>query len=506
MIKIKSYILSAVIILILGLSPLTTFAAEGDSGYEGGISTGEAIDKKYDYQEVIFVTGKPIVVKGYLTIKKTQKDTTETWTYTYTNLKNETEKVTLNRTISYNVILTSKSNGQIQKQMTLKGTPSERIAVDNISYTLKKYSFSKSNIVDVKPHAQYFAGDFSGEKTYSIAGGTGTSNGTVIVSSTGKIFGYNQYWSNTESQTIEYIIEIEQNGKKWDGFAKEGISLTSTKKIYYEKNKPDEISFEGGYVQKQNNLSILQYESEFPEFDAKGAPTDYLIKSKDTLKYDTFPQVTRLVVPSLRQLKGHWAENDVKLLYSLEVFRDNSENFRTKDYMSRAEFAKAMILAGKLLTDEEITLADANAEGANESEEEVQVFEDVPLDHPYFTYVKEVYNRKIMDGINRRYFWPESTITRAQAVTLFIRSLGFEGRAPSPIAVTSFKDNDKIPAWARNSVYIAEKIGLVKGDTYGNMNPNNPMTKGEVAAMLNRFINYMREDIITDYRDNIILY
>lgn len=506
MIKIKSYILSAVIIFTLGAYPLTAFAAEGDSGYEGGISTGEAIDKKYDYQEVIFVTGKPIVVKGYLTIKKTQKDTTETWTYTYTNLKNETEKVTVNRTISYNVILTTKSNGQIQKQITLKGTPSERITVDNISYTLRKYSFSKSNIVDVKPLAQYFAGEFLGEKTYSIAGGTGTSDGTVTVTSTGKIFGYNQYWSNTESQTVDYLIENKQNNKNWSGTAKVGISLTSTKKIYYEENKPDEISFEGGFVQKQNNLSILQYESEFPEFDSKGAPTDYLIKSKDTLKYDTYPQVTRLVVPSLRQLKGHWAENDVKLLYSLEVFRDNSENFRAKDYMSRAEFAKAMILAGKLLTDEEITQADANAEGTNESEEEVQVFEDVPLDHPYFTYVKEVYNRKIMDGINRRYFWPESTVTRAQAVTLFIRSLGFEGRAPSPIAVTSFKDNDKIPAWARNSVYIAEKIGLVKGDTYGNMNPNNPMTKGEVAAMLNRFINYMREDIIRDYRENIILY
>lgn len=515
-IHVKNFILLIIFIIMMGLYPFTVLAAEGDCGYEGGISTGEAVDKKYQYQEVIFVTGKPIVVKGDLAIKKSLKADLETWTYTFTNLKNEDEGVTVNRTISYNVNIIRKSNGQIQKQVFLKGTPSERISVGNISYVLRKYSFSKSTIADVKPLARYFAGEFMGEKTYNITGGTGVSNGTVTVSSTGKVFGYNQYWSNTESQTIDYYIESKQGNTGWAGKAKAGIAQTTTKKLYYEENKPDEISFEGGYVQKQNNLSILQYESEFPEFDSKGNPTDYLIKTKDTLKYDTFPQVTRLVVPSLHHLRGHWAENDAKLLYSLEVFTDDPEDFRTSDYMSRAEFAKMMILAGKLLNDEEIAEAEAaiansvsksGSAGASQSKDaEIPVFNDVPLDYPYYLYVKEVYNRGIMSGINSKYFWPQSTITRAQAVTLFIRALGYEGRAPAPTAVTTFNDNDQIPSWARNSVYISQKIGLVKGDSYGNMNPNKPMTKAEVAVMLNRFINYLRQDIIKDYRENILLY
>ena len=507
-------LLQLIIFLLILVFPLNTLAAEGDCGYEGGISSGENPNgTDYDYQEVIFVTGKPVVVKGTVSIKKTQKNNLETWTYKYINLKNDVEKVTVNRTIAYNVTLTPKSIGQVQKQVSIKGTPTERITVDKISYTLKKYDFSKSTIQDVKPVAQYFAGEFMGEKTYNIAGGTGTANGTVTVTATGQLFGYNQYWSNTESQIIDYYIDNKQDKVKWARTAKVGIAMTTEKKLSYEKNKPTEISFEGGYVQKQNNLSVLQYESELPEFDSKGTPTDYLIKYKDTLKYDTFPQVTRLVVPNLRQLKGHWAENDVKLLYSLEVFKDDAENFKTNDFMSRAEFAKSIILAGKILTDDEIAQAEAKLLGNNDTtqnatniKDEVQIFDDVPLYYPYYTYIKEVYNRKIMDGINRKSFWPQNTITRAQAVTLFIRALGFESRAPSPVAVTSFKDNDDIPSWARNSIYVAEKIGIVKGDNFGNVMPNKPMTKGEVAVMLNRFINYMREDIIKDYRERVIQY
>lgn len=501
-------------ILILTLFPSGSLAAEGDCGYEGGISSGEAVAKEYDYQEMVFVTGKPIVVKGTVTVKKNIKNTSESWTYVYNNLKNTDEKVTLNRTVAYNVTVTQKSNGQVQKQVELKGIPYETIRVDNVTYSLdaRKCSFSKSTIVDVKSISQYFAGEFLSRKTYNIIGGTGTASGTVTVNADGKIYGYNQYWSNSEAQTVNYTIDITKGKTSWKAKANTAISMTVSKEMSYEENKPDEISFEGGYVERQNNVAILQYSGEFPELDANGMPTDYILKPRDTLKYDTLPKVSRLVVPSLRLLKGHWAEEDVKLLYSLEVFKDNPEEFKPNDYTSRAEFAKAIILAGKLLSEEEIALADANpltgntAGGAQAKKGEVQIFDDVPLDHPYFTYIKEVYNRKIMDGVSLKNFWPESTITRAQAVTLIIRALGFEGRAPGPTAVTSFSDNDDIPSWARNAVYVAEKIGLIKGDTYGNMNPNKPMTKGETAALLNRLINYMRKDIAKDYRENTILY
>ena len=43
-------------------------------GYEGGISSGRCGKTTYDYKEVTFVTGKPVVLEGTMTIKKSQRN------------------------------------------------------------------------------------------------------------------------------------------------------------------------------------------------------------------------------------------------------------------------------------------------------------------------------------------------------------------------------------------------------------------------------------------------
>jgi len=512
--KAKLYGIAVLFMIMVLNNPFQGWAAEGDCGYEGGISSGVAINKIYDYKEVVFVTGEPIVVEGNLTVKKTIKDTAESWTYSYASLKNDDETVVLNRTVAYDVVVNKKDGGQVQKQVSIKGTPKETIKVDKLTYTLKKYNFSKSTIIDEKPIAQYFAGEFMGDKTYSVTGGSSVD--TVKVTTKGQIYGYNQYWSNTEAQNVEYSIQGTTGGLDWSGTANMGISMTTSKKMTYEENKPDAISFEGGYVQTQNNVGLLQYTSELPEFDSKGKATDYIIKSQDSLNFDTSPQVTRLVAPTLRQIKGHWAEKDIMLAFALEIFKENASDFKPNDYMTRRDFARIMVMAGRLMTNDEVQTAQAAFDTAGSSNTKtktsasnsklVQVFDDVPLDYPFYAYIMKAYDKKIMGGLNPTMFGPQSTITRAQAVTLIIRALGFEDRAPGPTAVTSFKDNDAIPAWARSSAYIAEKLGFVRGDSYGNFNPNKNMTKAEIATLLNKFIDYMRQDIIKDYRDNAVMY
>jgi len=107
-------------------------------------------------------------------------------------------------------------------------------------------------------------------------------------------------------------------------------------------------------------------------------------------------------------------------------------------------------------------------------------------------------------GDNR--FAPNEYITKAEAVVVFIRALGFESLAPAPVAVTSFRDNDLIPEHARNAAYVAQKIGLIQSDNKGNMNPNKKLTKAEGAAMLKNLIKYLQEGIRKDYRDRLINY
>ncbi|HEX3028461.1 MAG TPA: hypothetical protein VHT34_03970 [Clostridia bacterium] len=53
---------------------MPVYAWEGDSGYAGGISSGQTPNNTtMDYREVVFLSGEPIVFKGNLTIKKSTK-------------------------------------------------------------------------------------------------------------------------------------------------------------------------------------------------------------------------------------------------------------------------------------------------------------------------------------------------------------------------------------------------------------------------------------------------
>lgn len=50
----------------------------------------------------------------------------------------------------------------------------------------------------------------------------------------------------------------------------------------------------------------------------------------------------------------------------------------------------------------------------------------------------------------------------------------------------AYKDENTIPAWAKSGVEYATQKGLMKGDAAGNFNPNAPITRAEVAVILER--------------------
>jgi N-acetylmuramoyl-L-alanine amidase len=118
----------------------------------------------------------------------------------------------------------------------------------------------------------------------------------------------------------------------------------------------------------------------------------------------------------------------------------------------------------------------------------------------------DVSQRNMMVGTSYNKFSPNDPLMLVDAVTTLIKALGLESLAPNPAPITTFRDNDKIPEYARKAVYVAVKIGLVTSDDKGNFNPKQKMTNAVTAQLLNSFINYMREGIRSDYKDNIINY
>jgi len=505
-----------ILVLITGILPLSTvFAREGDSGYEGGISSGYNAGKTVDYQEVCFISGEPIVLNGTLTITKQFKQNAITSTYKY-SLKNADKAATLSRTLVFNTTLSNKDNGQMVEDTALSKPPAETFKLGSTSYVLQSgqsgtSDFTRSSLVDPKPAINYYAGNLLGKKVYSI--GTNSAGGTVTVETTGNYYGYDQYWGSSEVEVLDLMIDSEKNinGKpdKWGGTARLTLSSTVTNQLKFYKNQPDQISFDGGYVQTQYNNSVLKYESTMPEFDSKGVSTDMMLNKSGSMEKETFPTQKRLLAVNISSIRGHWAEQDIDLMYSLEIFQGNNRDIKPDQYITKAEFALAIVQAAKEVPpDPAQNKKTPTATMGNNNKKTILVspFDDVSIDNKYFSSIKSAYDRGLLSGKGNNLFGPNDSITVAEAVTVFIRATGLEAMASSSDAVTTFRDNDLIPDYARNAAYVAQKIGLVQGDNKGNLNPGKKLTKAEAATMLGRLIVYLQDGIKNDYRDGILNY
>ena len=495
--------------LIICMHPTESFARQGDAGYEGGISSGDVAGKtSYEYQEVCFITGEPVVMKGTLIIKKQTKQDKITSTYTY-SLKNVDKSATLTRILSFTTAVTTKENGQIVEESSYTKAPSETIKFGSTAYILKSSEFTRSSLVDPKPAINYYAGNIWGKKVYQI--GTTASGGSITFETTGSFYGYDQYWGSAEVEILNYVFTGEKNNSgeidKWGGTASVSLSSNVTRQLKYYKNQPDEISFEGGYVETQYNNNVLEYTSRLPEFDSNGVSTDRMISKSDSLIIETFPVQKRLPSAVLSSVRGHWAEDNIRLMFGLEVFKGDGVGFRPDQYITRAEFTAAIVKAAKEVPSDP-ALATKIASRAQTSKKQVLIspFDDVSIDNIYFAQIDSAFKRGLINGKGKNLFGPNESLTVADALTIFIRALGLEALAPSPMAVTSFKDNDLIPASARNAAYVAARIGLIQGDDKGYLKPNEKLTKARAAAMINRLITYMQSGIRDEYRGNIINY
>lgn len=513
--KLMNFIL--LIVLLFSTMQIFTYARIGDSGYEGGISSGQAPNRTvFEYKEVVFITGEPIIFEGTLTITKNlrQDNTTGenilTSNYSY-RLSNTKNAATLNRTLSHSTILNEKEKSQTIEETSLNDGYSEVIRIGNEIYRLENYDYTKTNIKHSKPAVDYYAGNTWSRKTYKS--GNGTNRVTVTVDVTGDFYGYNQYWGTAETQILNYVIQSQNITNdytdEWGGTANVTLSSTTSQNIRYVENEPQTISFEGGFIQTQHNNSVLQYTVKLPEFDLEGISTDRLVETKESLQIETFPSSKRLLIPNLNHLRGHWAYKDIMALYSLEVFLDDAPKFNPQEVMTRAEFADAIIHAAREVPKDPTLVNPRTSRRINNNNDEDEItprFFDVTPEHKYYQSINSAFDREIISGRGDGRFHPEDYLTTADAITVIISSLGLEGLAPQEGAITTFRDNNQIPMYARNSVYTAQKIGLIIGDERGYLNPMEYITKGRASVIINKYIDYMREDLKKDYRERIINY
>ena len=172
---------------------------------------------------------------------------------------------------------------------------------------------------------------------------------------------------------------------------------------------------------------------------------------------------------------GHPYEDAINLLASRGMVSGYPDGtFRPNALLTRAEFVRLVLAAGVCADclsgadDPELLAAFGGAP-----------FPDVPPDSWYQLCVAMGKQMEIVEGYGDGLFRPGSSISRAEAVAVLLRSAGVPlvEAAPSPNAVD-------VPeyAWYFRDVLTALSVGLLRS-TFGFVYPEEAVTRGEFAAM-----------------------
>lgn len=110
---------------------------------------------------------------------------------------------------------------------------------------------------------------------------------------------------------------------------------------------------------------------------------------------------------------------------------------------------------------------------------EVTEFKDVANNYFAREAISSLAGKQIIMGFPNNLFKPEETVTRGQFAAMIARALEL------PKADVSFKDLSKNMA-LYDGISRAAKAGILKGDTKGYVNSSQPITRADVAVMVDR--------------------
>lgn len=437
------------------------------------------IENVSSYREVVFLSGRPVIMSG--TVRTTVRDRADQRTETYRfELSDPATGDTLSRNLSLRTSIEDTGNQLIER--TVVNTFRETVVIGGTTYDadLNTSEFTQSIVTQKKPAVDYFSGNMSFKKRFT------SGEESITVQMEGTTVGYAQAWGATETRTMDYHISSNSsNGVRGNYSVMSSHNIT--RDLEYIPNQPTQISFRGGYMISEKEESRIQY-----TYDINGR------RGNSSFSLGNNPTFERLYVPNLRDMGGHWAQESVTLLASLGAIEPQAMYFGPSLPMSRAEFAKAVAVASDIVEDMQTSTRRRTVEPA--------IFVDTEVENPNYRYIKTVATKGIMSGVGENRFEPNAHLTKAQAATILINALGFSGLAPTGSYMTGFRDDYAIPFWARDSVYLAREIGLASGTANNFFQPDKTLTRAEAAALLHNYIMYLTYEMREDYRERILNY
>ncbi|WP_167315579.1 S-layer homology domain-containing protein [Nostoc punctiforme] len=151
--------------------------------------------------------------------------------------------------------------------------------------------------------------------------------------------------------------------------------------------------------------------------------------------------------------------------------------FYPERLVSRAELASIMVKAFGLNKREAVNKANLT-------------IPDVPRSYWAFNDIQTVLKTDIMKGYRGNEFFPNQKVTKAEALAIFAQAYGvfqFPDEAVNEI-LASHPDEKSIPTWARKAIATVATEGFLNTDAQGNISPLKPVTRGDMAYVLSKYL------------------
>ncbi|WP_236328338.1 S-layer homology domain-containing protein [Paenibacillus auburnensis] len=182
--------------------------------------------------------------------------------------------------------------------------------------------------------------------------------------------------------------------------------------------------------------------------------------------------------------KGFWAEQSIQdASDKLFVMGKAADSFVPQAKVTRAELPTILLRVAGLMNNPFTQ----------------QNFTDVAAGSWYSRSVSIAAELGIVTGQSSGQYAPQATLTRMEAMTMVGRllnvvSAGGETLSNAEITqiLSSYADKDMIPAWAKQSIALSIKYGILRG-TDGKINPAGVLTRAEAAAIAIRLDEYITD-------------
>ena len=113
-------------------------------------------------------------------------------------------------------------------------------------------------------------------------------------------------------------------------------------------------------------------------------------------------------------------------------------------------------------------------------------FEDVSSNDWFYTYVSSAVGAGIVSGISDNSFGTGMNITRQDVAVLVARAL----KAENGVSSESFADDEEISAYASDSVYFLKNAGIISGRDGNKFAPGDECTRAECAVIIKKALEY----------------